>query len=247
MVRAEMASTRWCRFCLLAAAVSLAGSCGEPVLSGSAYNSPILAIRGKVEMPAAQVPPVHLRVAMLWIDPFQRSESDVPSSPQTVDMALNDDDPAEGKYTLNFYAPPPPETAVDVSADDAEAPARASVGEFVLFDDTNDDRRFEVTPRVSGSKIVWPDCYRGGGLAFFVFYVWRSSNSATLIQRMGDVFTGTGYREAGVDCTLLDAAVINAYDSPRDVNFALKSPSSQRTFERTCLLSAGDADEGCNP
>jgi hypothetical protein len=247
MVRAEMASIGWCRLSLLAATVSLAGSCGEPVLSGTAYDSPMLAIRGKIDMPAAQVPPVHLRVAVLWIDPFQQSDSDIPSSPQTVGMALNDDDGADGKYALNFYAPPPPETAVDVPSGDAEAPARASVGEFVLFDDTNNDRRFEVTPRVAGSKIVWPDCYRGGGLPFFVFYVWHSSNSATLIHRMGDVVTQAGYREASVDCSLLDAAVINGLDPLRDVNFELKSPSSQRSFERTCLLSATEAEAGCNP
>jgi hypothetical protein len=206
------------------------GGCGDPLLPPGVYDSPLLGIKGYVKAMAGQVALEHPEVTLRWIDPLGESDEEVFAPKETIRVDWTGDD----TFTLQIFSPPPAETAVSlVDFATGETLTRFSFAELVLYDDANDDHRFELA---TGSEL-----YRGGGTTNFVVYVWQPMTDTNVPKTLGNVFMGeVGYRLGYVNCDNPLIASLNAFprsSAPPAVPITVQAPSADMPFERTCLQS----------
>jgi hypothetical protein len=145
-------------------AVAVAG-CGEPLLSNSAYQTPLLTFQPFFTEPYDAAGLAKIRVGVVWIDPFELRD-DLPQTPPTITDRRSDK-----QYTVDLFAPPPAAAIRHLPDATGGVAASFAFGEIVAFDDEDGDGRFAVTSRAEGSSMVAPDAYAGSVEARVLLYV----------------------------------------------------------------------------
>jgi len=135
----------------------VAGACGEGLVPGDAYSSPLIAFGGEIT-PTGQLSGAwRPRVGVLWTD-LNQVGPDLPSDSTYVSSHL-DLDMVVDRYMAEIFRPPPAAAFVDIAADSGEV-VRLALGELVIFDDRDGDGRFSVSgPR---AEITPPDVFLAG-------------------------------------------------------------------------------------
>jgi hypothetical protein len=219
-------------FVLCLSIIGLLGavSCGEPLESAVSYDSPLLSISGYiVPFPPANV--VSARIGVTWVDPLGVNP-DVPMPPETLAYVPTND----GNFLLRLFAPPPATTLRDLppSVGGADA-ARFAFGEFVLYDDVNEDATYAVAG--PSSEIVAPDTYRGGGGNIVVIYVARASAPDEGPPALRDILSGPiGYHLGVTDCVVAVPSVTTS-DAAAVLVYAQSTASTTLPYSRSCLRS----------
>jgi hypothetical protein len=210
----------------------LAASCGKPLLSAAAYDSPIFSVTGALApFPVADL--VAPRVGLVWVDPAGLRD-DVPSPPQDLRFQLA----ADGTYALGVYAAPPaaairrfPEPGTDVLG------ASFGFAEIVLYEDVDGDGTFHVTPRQAGSEMVGPDLYRGASAYGVVAYVQQPlvPDGGVFPELTALISASPGYHLGAVSCTDPEQPSAGPID-PRPIQLVVGAmPSPDLPYLRTCL------------
>ena len=211
----------------------LTSGCGRPLLSDSAYDSPLFSLHGHLNPSRVDVD--ELLIAIVWVDPAQLRD-DVPVPTDTIRMKRLD-----AQFDYSLYAPPPA-LAMRRLVDPATGSELASfaVGELVVVEDSDGNDRFAVAAIASGSEILPPDQYRGGQAQFVVSYVDKPlvNPKDELPELQGLLTASPGYHLVGVDCaTPATPFTYSVIDPDRvDVEMTiLEAGSSQLPFLRSCL------------
>jgi hypothetical protein len=224
--------TRW----LAVGAAALACGCGDPLLSVSAYQSPLITIAGHLN-PFPEAGTVDLRVGVVWVDPLGIGD-DVPAPADTSRLEMSDAD-----FQLSLFAPPPEAAVYDLrDSTGAVVLARLAFGELVVFDDRDGDGTFHVEPAAAGGEIVAPDLYRGASATLVMTYVVTPLQApATVLPELhGLLATTPGYHLGYVDCSAPDAPSTSTYGDPSTVVVEMHVDGDATTdlpFVRTCLRS----------
>jgi len=220
------------------ATAALAPACGDPVVTRTAYEAPLLTINGMLQ--PAMVPDLYApRMGVVWVDPAGLRD-DLPSPPEITGSSIDD---ADQTFVLSLYAPPPPEAIRRFPGPPPhqdEVEASFALGEIVLYEDLDGDGTFRVTARDAGSQIVAPDLFRAGA-EISVVYVERPLADARTYQDLGRVLEGSpGYRIAVYSCADPPYAhppmdfSLPAFDANPVV---VGDPSRDRPTFRGCLRS----------
>jgi len=161
-----------------------AGACGEGLVPGDVYASPLIAFGGEIT-PTGQLSGAwRPRVGVLWTD-LNQVGPDLPSDSTYVSSHL---DMVNDRYTAEIFRPPPAAAFVDIAADSGEV-ARLALGDLVIFDDRDGDGTFSVSgPR---AEIAPPDVFLAGAWDM-VRYVSRPFTSPQSRFPLGTATT-TGY------------------------------------------------------
>jgi hypothetical protein len=211
----------------------LAGGCGEPLLSSSAYDSPLFSLHGHLNL--VPIDADALRVAVVWVDPEQLQD-DVPNPGHTTRFELSG-----ARFELSFYSPPPPASILRLANPTTGGLlASVAVGELVAVDDVDGNGNFAVAPIEDGSEILPPDLYRGTQSRFLVSFVEEQLvDPKDELPELQGLMTGTpGYHVVLVDCTTPATPFTHSVTRPDalDIDMTiLDVGSTQLPFLRSCL------------
>jgi hypothetical protein len=215
----------------IAVVVPLVVGCGQPVLSGAAYDAPLVSFAGVLESfpdPAVRAP----HVDIVWVDPLSE-RPDVPAPPDTRSSMIM----PNGTFTLDFFAPPPVAVMrtlpVPMATDQS---ATFAFGEIIVIDDVNGDGTFSIGP---GNTIVVPDRYASAAGADVVIYVAHPMPPTQYIPDIGMALSGrVGYHVVSLDCS--EPAVPQGQEVVPGTAPIVLVPSqegSALTYSRQCLRS----------
>ena len=212
----------------------LASGCGNPLVSDSAYDSPLFALHGHLSAVPADA--AALRIAVVWVDPEQLRD-DVPAPGDTIRTELSGE-----RFEFSLYTPPPRAAIrrlVDPTTGDPIA--AFAFGELVAFQDADANDRFEIGPIESGSEIVPPDVYRGAQGSFVVGFVEDPLHDPEdqLPELQGLLTARPGYHLIAVNCDTPAAPFTRAADAEAvDIGMTIfDTGSAQLPFLRPCLRS----------
>ena len=210
----------------------VASGCGSPLLSESAYDSPLLSLHGFVDPLPADA--VALHIGIVSVDPEQLRD-DVPAPAQTVREDLS-----EERFQLSFFAPPPRQVIRRLTDPATGAPlASFAIGELVVVDDVDGNGGFQVSAIESGSAILPPDRYRGGQARFVVSFIEQPLVNPTdgLPELQGMLTASVGYHLVVIECATAGAPYTHVTEpEPVDIEMTiLDVGSSHLPFIRSCL------------
>jgi hypothetical protein len=225
-------ATAACNACTATAVALLviSGGCGDPLLSATAYETPLFELAGDLNpLPSDLVSP---RVDVVWVDPEEAHE-DVPASPDGAGFVLTG-----STFVFSMYAPPPA-AAIRQLTDPHTGRTVASFafGEIVLFEDLDGDGTFQVTSVADGSTIVPPDLYQGAQARFVVVYVESPASGDVPDELLGLLSTTSGYHLGAVSCDMPETprTSIDARIGEQIEITVLPSATNELPFLRTCL------------
>jgi hypothetical protein len=212
-------------------ALAFAIGCDEPLKHGEVLDGRIFSVRGTISpMPSNAA----LALGILWIDPAQVGEANAVSGSELVQASID----SNGGYAMHFYGPPP-QAAVRWlrAAEDSDAVVGFAFGEFVLYEDRDQDGTFRVGSLAEGSPMVSSDVYRGLSSSRVLVYVAKPlSLSRSVMWGLGSLLETQGYQVGSGACRTSGYVWLNA-SSPEDV--ALESFDAASAFEnpRDCMRS----------
>jgi hypothetical protein len=208
---------------LLAASVS----CGDPLLSATAFQTPPLAVEGYLQpFPVADL--TSPRVTVVWVDPVGMLP-DVPAQAEAIHFTLD----AAGAFQLQLFAPPPPAAAVGTFRTNQGSEVQYAFGELVLFDDLDGDGSLAISS--ADDQIVGPDDYRGASAGYVVVYI-DATNAENAAIALPILEEAPGYHLGAVDCDTIGPPLITTADSSKAVVvMQVLPPSSSLPYARTCL------------
>jgi hypothetical protein len=220
---------------------ALAISCGEPVVSQPAYETPLMTVQGLI-VPYPITDFVSPRVGVVWVDPLG-IEPDVPAvGPQVLASSDSPNFTSSPSFHLRFFAPPPaPMIRTLVDPNSKRAVASFALGELVLYDDRDGDGRFVID---ASDAIVGPDQYLGAGQEDVVFYVSQSLGGNDGPTALKAVLAGqSGYQLAWADCSAPAGPSFDPLNDPNPIEVVVAqvaAATSQLPFMRNCLRSHVD-------
>ena len=224
----------WCKATLLIA-IGAAG-CGDALVSGQTYETPLLSIRPFVPELFQADSLDGLSIGIVWVDPFQLRD-DIPQPADGIAVKRVDRD-----FTVDLFTPPPA-GAIRRIPDPATHNIAVSFafGEIVVYADQDGDGKFSLASRANGLGMLPPDAYAGSA-SYVVIYL------ETPAQARGPVGAGwftlfekPGYRLAFIDCgvSLVNPPVKTLGPDQQRFGVVLAPAlSADRIVTRECLSSA---------
>jgi hypothetical protein len=204
-------------------------SCGEPLVTGTTLDTPVFSMFGEIQPAPANSP---LKIGILWVDPTQEQDSvSTVSGSELVDDVID----ADGRYTLDFYRPPP-DAAIHWLAPegDSDAVLAFAWGEIVLYEDRDDDGTFEVGPVSKQSPMVSSDVYRGMATAHIVVYVEKPLTAEqNIIPELAGVATKAGYELGHASCEFTPPRLVRT--DANEAALQMVEPSWSFPDLRRCL------------
>jgi len=211
----------------------LTGGCGEPLLSNSAYDTPLFSLHGHLN--PVPIDADALRVVVVWVDPEQLHD-DVPTPGDTTRLTLSG-----ARFELSFYSPPPPASIRRLTNPTTSGLlASVAIGELVVVHDVDGNGNFAVAPIENGSEILAPDLYRGAQSRFLVSFVDEQlvDPENELPELQGALTATPGYHVVLVDCTTPATPFTHSITEPDALEIdmtILDAGSTQLPFLRSCL------------
>jgi hypothetical protein len=220
----------------LAVLAAMAGvGCGDPLVSNSTYQSPLLSFQPYVPELFQVASLDGLSVGIVWVDPLQLRD-DLPHPASGITVHRSDRD-----FTVDVFTPPP-EAAIRRLPDPMthEIAVSFAFGEIVVYADNNSDGRFALAPRAAGSTMLSPDEYAGSSIGHAVIYVEAPAQpSGPVGPAWFTLFEPPGYRLVSIGCDIsLLSPPVRTVEGDKRLGLIIASASSPtRGVARPCLSS----------